>query len=125
MPGGSEKRWSRRELLAGAAIGVGGAVAASALGRAWLDDPARLPPLYEYFVDSYWFDGSGLRDDPLRPPLRGAARADVAIVGGGFTGLATAIAVARPQPGPPRVVLEGARGGDGASGRHGGIAVVR
>lgn len=124
MPGGSEKRWSRRELLAGAAIGVGGAVAASALGRAWLDDPARLPPLYEYFVDSYWFDGSGLRDDPLRPPLRGAARADVAIVGGGFTGLATAIAVARRQPGRRVVVLEGARCGYGASGRNGGFADV-
>jgi glycine/D-amino acid oxidase-like deaminating enzyme len=57
-------------------------------------------------------------------PLRGAATADVAIVGGGFTGLATAIAVARRQPGRRVVVLEGARCGYGASGRNGGFANV-
>jgi glycine/D-amino acid oxidase-like deaminating enzyme len=124
MAEGSAKRWSRRDFLAGAGVGLGGAVAATALGSAWLDDPARPPPLYEYFVDSYWFDGSGLRDDPLRPPLRGAARADVAIVGGGFTGLATAIAAARRRPGRRVVVLEGARCGYGASGRNGGFADV-
>jgi glycine/D-amino acid oxidase-like deaminating enzyme len=121
----SERRgggWSRREFLAGAGVGLGAAAGAAALGRAWLDDPARLPSLYEYFVDSYWFATSALRDDPLRPPLRGAARADVAIVGGGFTGLATAIAIARRQPGRRVVVLEGARCGYGASGRNGGFA---
>jgi glycine/D-amino acid oxidase-like deaminating enzyme len=90
----------------------------------WFDDPGRPPDLYEYFVDSYWFDSSGLRDDAPRPPLRGAARADVAIVGGGFTGLATAIAIARRQPGRRVVLLEGARCGYGASGRNGGFADV-
>lgn len=125
MPDGTTRSWSRREFLAGAGVGLGTAAAATALGRtSWFDDPARLPPLYEYFVDSYWFDTSGLRDDPLRPPLRGAAKADVAIVGGGFTGLATAIAIARRQPGRRVLVLEGARCGYGASGRNGGFADV-
>jgi glycine/D-amino acid oxidase-like deaminating enzyme len=106
-------------------VGLGAAAAAAALGRSsWFDDPARPVPLYEYFVDSYWFETSELGEDPLRPPLRGAANADVAIVGGGFTGLATAIAVARRQTGRRVVVLEGARCGYGASGRNGGFADV-
>lgn len=122
----SAARWSRREFLAGAGVGAGATLAATALGRRALrEEPEqRPPPLYEYFVDSYWFDSSGLRDDPLRPPLRGAVPADVAIVGGGFTGLATAIAAARRQPGRRIVVLEGARCGYGASGRNGGFADV-
>lgn len=122
MPEDPKATWSRREFLAGTAVGLGAAAGAAALGRSWLDDPARPPSLYEYFVDSYWFATSGLRDDPLRFPLRGAHKADVAIVGGGFAGLATAIAVARRQPGRRVVVLEGARCGYGASGRNGGFA---
>jgi glycine/D-amino acid oxidase-like deaminating enzyme len=98
---------------------------AAALGAtSWLEDPERPPELYEYYVDSYWFDSSGLRDEPLRPPLRGSANTDVAVVVGGFTGLATAIAIARRQPGRRVVVLEGARCGYGASGRNGGFADV-
>lgn len=125
MAAHKERTYSRRQFLAGTGVGLGAAVAAGAVGRtSWFDDPARLPPLYEYFVDSYWFDSSGLHDDPLRPPLRGNAKADVAIVGGGYTGLATAIAVARRQPGRRVVVLEGARCGYGASGRNGGFADV-
>jgi glycine/D-amino acid oxidase-like deaminating enzyme len=118
------RTWSRRELLAGTGVGLGTAAVAATLGGDWLEDPARPPSLYEYFVDSYWFESSGLRDDPLRAPLRGDARADVAIVGGGYTGLATAIAVARRQPGRRVLVLEGARCGYGASGRNGGFADV-
>jgi glycine/D-amino acid oxidase-like deaminating enzyme len=113
---------TRRELLTGAAAATLGVGAGFALSGA--RDPNRPPELYEFYVDSYWFDSSGLRDEPLRPPLHGATRADVAIVGGGFTGLATAIAVARRQPGRRIVVLEGARCGYGASGRNGGFADV-
>jgi len=119
------RRFSRRDFLAGAAGAGLGAAATATLGPCgWLEDPARPPFLYEYFVDSYWLASSGLRGEPLRPPLRGSTRADVAIVGGGFTGLATAIAVARRQPGRRVVVLEGARCGYGASGRAGGFADV-
>jgi glycine/D-amino acid oxidase-like deaminating enzyme len=117
-------RWTRREFLAGAVAGAGLGAAAATLPRVLLDDPARAPDLYEYFVDSYWMETAHLREDPLRPPLRGAAKADVAIVGGGFTGLATAIAIARRQPDRRVVLLEGARCGYGASGRNGGFADV-
>lgn len=114
---------TRRELLIGSAAATLGAVGGG-LALSGARDHERLPDLYEYYVDSFWFDSSGLRDGPLRPPLRGANRADVAIVGGGFTGLATAIAIARRQPQRRVVVLEGARCGYGASGRNGGFADV-
>jgi len=53
-----------------------------------------------------------------QPPLAGDARADVAIVGGGFTGLSTALALRRA--GVDVVVLEREFCGFGASGRNAG-----
>lgn len=52
------------------------------------------------------------------PPLRGEVRVDVCIVGGGFSGLNTAIELA--QKGLTVVVLEAHKIGWGASGRNGG-----
>ena len=52
------------------------------------------------------------------PPLQGDARADVAIVGGGFTGLSTALHLA--EKGVKTIVLESHEPGWGASGRNGG-----
>lgn len=53
-----------------------------------------------------------------RPPLRGALRVDVAVVGGGFLGLSAARALA--GRGYRVAVLESSRAGFGASGRNGG-----
>lgn len=55
------------------------------------------------------------------PPLEGEARADVAIVGGGYTGLWTALALRDREPGLRVAVLEAARCGEGPSGRNGGF----
>ncbi|MFD1331013.1 NAD(P)/FAD-dependent oxidoreductase [Methylopila musalis] len=55
---------------------------------------------------------------PPRPRLRGVARADVAIIGAGFTGLSAALHLA--ERGVSVVVLEQAQVGWGASGRNGG-----
>ncbi len=52
------------------------------------------------------------------PPLQGAARADVCVVGGGYTGLSAALHLA--QRGLSVIVLEAHRVGFGASGRNGG-----
>ncbi len=52
------------------------------------------------------------------PPLLGAARADIVIVGGGFTGLSAALHLA--QRGVDVAVLESHEIGWGASGRNGG-----
>jgi len=55
---------------------------------------------------------------PGQPQLTGATKADVCIVGGGYTGLAAALACA--ERGLDTVLVEGDRIGNGASGRNGG-----
>jgi glycine/D-amino acid oxidase-like deaminating enzyme len=55
------------------------------------------------------------------PPLRGTARVDVAIVGGGFTGLWTAWHLLESAPGIRVAILERDIVGGGASGRNGGF----
>jgi glycine/D-amino acid oxidase-like deaminating enzyme len=59
--------------------------------------------------------------DPEAPALTGDADADIAIVGGGYTGLWTALALKRRDPALRIVVLEADRVGFGPSGRNGGF----
>jgi glycine/D-amino acid oxidase-like deaminating enzyme len=82
------------------------AQAAAALGAAsprvlWIDDPARPEAL---------------------PPLVGETSAGLVVVGGGYTGLWTALRAKERDPGRDVVVLEAGRCGDQASGRNGGFA---
>nr|WP_199067938.1 FAD-binding oxidoreductase [Chromobacterium sp. ASV5] len=58
---------------------------------------------------------------PARPPLAGSVRADVCVIGAGFTGISTALHLA--EAGYKVAVLESARVGWGASGRNGGQIV--
>jgi gamma-glutamylputrescine oxidase len=64
-----------------------------------------------------WYQAS-VGDRPDYPALDGSVTADVAIIGGGFTGLQAAFNLARL--GASVVLIEGSRFGDGASGRNGG-----
>jgi glycine/D-amino acid oxidase-like deaminating enzyme len=63
---------------------------------------------------------SGLPAEPTRPPLAQDESVDVAIVGGGFTGLWTAYYLLRSDPSLKVLVLEAEHVGFGASGRNGG-----
>ena len=76
-----------------------------------MDVVPRLPP--------WWLDEAGA-DEPARP-LEGDLQADVCIVGGGFTGLWTALAVREREPSARVVMLEADRCGAGPSGRNGGF----
>jgi glycine/D-amino acid oxidase-like deaminating enzyme len=66
----------------------------------------------------YWLASRGR---PAGPPLEGRHEADVAIVGGGLTGLWTAISLKALVPSLPVVVLEQGTAAYGASGRNAGI----
>ncbi len=57
---------------------------------------------------------------PARPPLEGMHRADVCVIGAGYTGLSAALHLA--EAGLGVIVLEAHRAGWGASGRNGGQA---
>src|SRR5215475_4452522 len=76
-----------------------------------LDDPAS--------AISYWLAASPA--GPVRPSLDGDGVADVAVVGAGFTGLWTALALTDTDPSLRVVVLEQETVGFGASGRNGGF----
>ncbi len=67
---------------------------------------------------SFWYRAIGVPD--RRPALPGSTEVDVAIVGGGYTGLWTAYYLKKAQPDLRIVVLEKEFAGFGASGRNGG-----
>ncbi|MGI8778699.1 MAG: NAD(P)/FAD-dependent oxidoreductase [Solirubrobacteraceae bacterium] len=67
----------------------------------------------------FWIAEAGSPD--LLAPLTGDHRADVVVVGGGYTGLWTAWHVLAAEPDADVVVLEGGRCGHGPSGRNGGF----
>jgi glycine/D-amino acid oxidase-like deaminating enzyme len=60
-------------------------------------------------------------ESPAAPPLEGDRRIDVAIVGGGYTGLWTALALREREPSVSIAVLEAEICGWGPSGRNGGF----
>jgi glycine/D-amino acid oxidase-like deaminating enzyme len=71
----------------------------------------------------WWLEealAAGLGGEPA-PPLEGDSEADVAIVGGGYTGLWTALALKEREPGLDVVLLEADECGRGPSGRNGGF----
>jgi len=84
----------------------------------------RPPDLYEYFVDNFWFKAADLENQKINEPLHGSHKADVVIVGGGFTGLSAAYNIRRKFPNKKITLLEGACCGYGASGRNGGFCIT-
>lgn len=68
---------------------------------------------------SYWLDNEH-RPDP-HPALQGTISTDLLIIGGGYTGLWTALQAKERDPQRDVVVIEGQRLGWAASGRNGGF----
>ncbi len=118
---GSGRKITRRAFVGGVAAGAAGAWGLSyGLSRVG-NDPARPPDLYEYFLDNFWFKAADLEHQEINAPLKGSRKADIVIIGGGFTGLSSAYNLSRKYPDKKIVLLEGACCGYGASGRNGGF----
>lgn len=75
----------------------------------------------DYASKSFWLSTTPIEPGP---PLEGDIQADVAIVGGGFTGMSAAYELRKADPSLRVVVLESDVVGYGASGRNGGFAMT-
>jgi glycine/D-amino acid oxidase-like deaminating enzyme len=72
---------------------------------------------------SLWLQEALAHDDAVEETLRKRTRADVCIVGGGYTGLWTAIRLKELEPAADVVLVEADICGGGPSGRNGGFAL--
>ena len=83
-------------------------------------DPIVLKSLADLQPALYWLDA-----DPLEPSshsaLIGDITTDLCIVGGGYTGLWTALLAKERDPNREVVIIEMRETGNGASGRNGGF----
>jgi glycine/D-amino acid oxidase-like deaminating enzyme len=115
---------SRRAFLTAAATATAGGVAGVVGGRA-LEERYSAPagPFFGQRSHCHWIESAGIEDTPPLPSLQDEHNADVVIVGGGYTGLSTALHLAESFPERRIVLLEGARVGYGASGRNCGLAL--
>lgn len=84
----------------------------------------RLQPVHIARTRSLWLQEALAAEQPApAEPLRGAHRTDICIVGGGYTGLWTALVIKQRQPECDVAILEADICGGGASGRNGGLAL--
>jgi len=79
------------------------------------DTPSVLPA-----DPSWWFADAMRHENSAAATLTGEITVDVAIVGGGYTGLWTALALKARQPGLRVALIEASLCGSGASGKNGG-----
>jgi gamma-glutamylputrescine oxidase len=113
-----QERSSRRRFLMNAAL-AGGGVALSAVGLNQISPKIwREPMVFEPNL-SYWASSQ----PPANPPLTENISADVAVIGGGFTGLSSAYYIRTISPHKSVVVLEAKGCGNGASGRNGAMVL--
>jgi gamma-glutamylputrescine oxidase len=111
---------SRRSFLKGCAVSTG-ALAAAALG-AEVITPLVAKEKMEFDENtSLWAQGR----PEAGPALDRDIEVDMAIIGGGYTGLSCAYHVGKILPGKSVVILEAREVGNGASGRNGGMVLTQ
>jgi glycine/D-amino acid oxidase-like deaminating enzyme len=80
------------------------------------------PALADAVPKPFWLDAADT--PPAAPPLAGATAADLVVVGGGYTGLWTALLAKQADPSRDVVLLEARTVGWAASGRNGGFCAA-
>lgn len=110
---------SRRRFLKRAAFAGGGAVLGS-VGLNQISPGIWREPLVFELNRSYWARSQA----PQNPPLTEDIAVDVAVLGGGFTGLSSAYYIRSVSPHKSVVVLEAKGCGNGASGRNGAMVLT-
>jgi gamma-glutamylputrescine oxidase len=110
---------SRRSFLKMATVAGGGALLGAAglnqiSPRIWRE-PWALEPNQSYWARS---------QPPQNPPLANDIAVDVAVLGGGFTGLSSAYYIRGVSPHKSVAVLEAKGCGNGASGRNGAMVLT-
>lgn len=75
-------------------------------------------------VRSLWLQEALVDEGEAAPVLQGDQRADVCIVGGGYTGLWTALRLKEDEPSLDVAIVEADICGGGASGRNGGFVLT-
>ncbi len=110
---------SRRHMLKTAAVagvgGLAGAAAVNALAPAVLPEDMVFEPNRGHWAKAL---------PPANPALEADLDADVAVIGGGFTGLSCAYYLRKTLPGKRVVLLEAQACGAGASGRNGAMVLT-
>jgi gamma-glutamylputrescine oxidase len=111
-----ENNISRRNFLKQGVGVIGGAAAITA--GAEIITPIVVKEKLEFDPNnSYW----ALSSPEKNPPLETDIEADIAIIGGGYTGLSSACYLKKRFPGKKIILLEARSPGQGASGRNGGM----
>lgn len=110
---------NRRRFLKNAALASGGALV-GAVGLNQISPKIWHEPLGFETNRSYWAKSQ----PPQNPPLTQDIATDVAVLGGGFTGLSAAYYIRSVSPQKRVVVLEARGCGNGASGRNGAMVLT-
>jgi glycine/D-amino acid oxidase-like deaminating enzyme len=111
----SRRRFLKKTAIAGAGSAAG-AVALNAISPYLLPEEMVFEPNHSYWAKAL---------PPVNPPLQQDLEAEVAVIGGGFTGLSVAYYLRKEGAIKGRVVLlEAERCGNGASGRNGAMILT-
>ena len=115
----------RRAFLLGGLAGATGAIAAPAILRKTFHDKDRPKWAQEHYTNSFWLDSEGFFQLQRQAPLnRHRYTTDITIIGGGYTGMSTALSLAKENPDQKITLIDGATCGFGASGRNGGFCMA-